>query len=557
MTTSPAPRTGARILVDQLLALGADLGFCVPGESYLAVLDALWESRARFRLVTCRNEGGAAFMADAAGKLTGRPGLCFVTRGPGACNAAIGVHTAQQDSTPMLLFIGQIGRGDSGREAFQEVDYRQMFGGLAKWVTQIDDAARIPEVLGRAWHLACSGRPGPVVIALPEDMLTDTASVADAPPAPVAHPAPDPVDLARLDALLRAAERPLAIVGGSGWTDAGRAALHAFASAWQLPVAAGFRRQDVFDNAHPAYAGELGTSVAPALARRVQEADLLLVLGSRLGEMTTNGYTLVAAPTPAQTLVHVLPDAAELNRVYRPQLAIATHPARVAEALAALAPPALPAWTDWSAAARAERAANLRPGAAAGALDMNEVMRQLEARLPADAIVCNGAGNYTGWPQRFHAFRHYPSQLAPTSGAMGYGVPAAIAAQAVFPQRLAVGFAGDGCFQMNGQELATAVQHGLAPLIVVVDNGMYGTIRMHQERHYPERSIATALTNPDFAALARACGGHGETVETTADFAPALDRALAAGRLALLHLKVDPELITTRTTLSALRAAAR
>lgn len=555
--TTPLARSGARILVDQLLALGADLGFCVPGESYLPVLDALYDARDHFRLITCRNEGGAAFMAEAAGKLTGRPGLCFVTRGPGACNAAIGVHTAQQDSTPMLLFIGQVGRAFRGREAFQEVDYRQMYAPLAKWVTELDSAARIPEILGRAWHVATSGRPGPVVIALPEDVLAETASVADAVPLPLAAPPLAESELAALCERLAAAERPMLIVGGSNWSAAGRAALHAFAEGWQLPVAAGFRRQDIFDNRRAQYAGELGTSVAPTLARRVREADLLLVLGSRLGEMTTNGYTLVEAPLPRQTLIHVHPDALELNRVYRPALALATHPAQAAVQLAARPAPAALRWAEWTAAARAEHEANRQPGPMAGALDLGEVMRVLDAALPADAIVCNGAGNYTGWPQRFHCFSHYPSQLAPTSGAMGYGVSAAIAAAAVHPTRIAVAFAGDGCFQMNGQELASAVQAGLKPLILVIDNGQYGTIRMHQERHFPDRRIATALCNPDFAALARACGAFGERIECTGAFAPALERALDCDRAALLHLIVDPEQISTRQTLTALRAATR
>lgn len=553
MSTLP-PRSGARLLVDTLLGCGARLGFCVPGESYLAVLDALYASRERFRLITCRQEGGAAYMAEAAGKLSGQPGICFVTRGPGACNAAIGVHTAQQDSTPMLLFIGQIARGDTDREAFQEVDYRQMFGPLAKWVTQIESAERVPEIVGRAWHVACSGRPGPVVIALPEDMLSESASVADALPAPLAAPLLDGESLNAVSRALLRAERPLLIAGGSVWNAAGRAALQRFAERWQLPVAAGFRRQDLFDNRHPLYAGELGTSVAPTLAKRVKDADLLLVFGSRLGEMSTNGYTLVQAPVPTQALIHIHPDAGELNRVFRPQLALCTHPAQAALQLAGLDAPSGLRWSAWTQQAHADYLANLQPGQPVGALDMGEVMRVLAAELPQDAIVTTGAGNYTGWPQRFHRFSHYPTQLAPTSGAMGYGVPAAIAAKAVQPQRTVVGFAGDGCFLMNGQELATAVQHGLAPLLLVVDNGMYGTIRMHQERRFPDHTIATALENPDFAALARSYGAFGETVSSTAEFAPALRRALAAERLALLHLRIDPELISTRGTLSGLRA---
>ncbi len=548
-------RSGAHLLVDTLLALGADRGYCVPGESYLAVLDALHDARDRFELITCRQEGGAAFMAEADGKLSGRPGIAFVTRGPGACNAAIGVHTARQDSTPLLLFVGQVGRGELGREAFQEVDYRAAFGPLAKWATQIEDAARIPEIIGRAWHVALSGRPGPVVIALPEDLLEDRARVPDpALPCP-AESWPDPAALARLGTMLREARRPLLVVGGGGWTSESRAALHAFAERWQLPVAAAFRRQDVFDNRHPCYAGALGTSVSPELARRVRDTDVLLALGARLDEMTTDGYTLVEAPQPRQRLVHVHPEPEECNRVFRAELAIAASHRACARALAALEAPAAPAWAAWTAQARAEFEADRVPPAApvGEALDLFEVARTLEARLPADAIITNGAGNYTGWAQRFHTYAAYPSQLAPLSGAMGYGVPAAVAACARHPGRAVVAFSGDGDFLMNGQELATAVQHGLKPLVLVFNNGSYGTIRMHQERHYPGRTVATDLVNPDFAAYARAFGAHGETVVRTEDFAPALERALAADTAALIELRTSVERISTRATLSALR----
>ncbi|MFN3985644.1 MAG: thiamine pyrophosphate-binding protein [Rhodocyclaceae bacterium] len=550
------PRGAARVLVDNLIALGADTAFCVPGESYLQVLDALHDESERLRLITCRQEGGAAFMADAYGKLTGKPGICLVTRGPGATNAAIGVHTARQDSTPMLLFIGQVGRPELGREAFQEVDYRQMFAPLAKWATQIDDAARIPEILARAWHVAVSGRPGPVVIALPEDMLSDTVAVPDVMPTVMllSHPAPEAY--LRLGELLAEAARPMLVVGGSAWTAAARASLTAFAARWHLPVAAAFRRQDVFDNEHPCYVGELGTSASPALARRLVEADLVIALGARLDEMTTNGYTLIEAPLPRQRLVHIHPEAEELHHVYRPTLGVSATVQGFCAGLECLLPGTSPAWQAWTDAARGDYEANRSPGHYPGALDMGEVMRTLAAQLPDDVIVCNGAGNFTGWPQRFHRFRHYPSQLAPTSGAMGYGLPAGVAASLVCPQRQTLVFAGDGDFLMNGQELATAIQHGGKPLVLVVNNGMYGTIRMHQERRYPERVVATALYNPDFAALARAFGAHGEQVHQTAEFAPALARALASGTAALIELIVDPEQITTRGTLSGLRAGA-
>lgn len=553
-TMDPHPRNGARLLIDSLLALGADTAFCVPGESYLPVLDALHDVEDRFRLVTCRQEGGAAFMAEAWGKLTGRPGICFVTRGPGATNASIGVHTARQDSTPMILFIGQVGRPELGREAFQEIDYRQMFGPIAKWATQLEAAARIPEILARAWQVATSGRPGPVVIALPEDVLAEETDAS--PPRPVAtyEPQPDPAALERLGGLLESARAPLMIVGAGGWKPEARAALADFAHRWSLPVAAAFRRQDIFDNAHPCYVGELGTSASPTLAARVRNADLVLAVGARLDEMTTNGYTLIEAPAPRQTLVLVHSDPEVLHQTYQPTLAIAAGVNAFATRLGALLPTRTPLpWLDWMHSARAEQERNATPASYPGALDLGAVMRVLAARLPEDTIVCNGAGNYTGWPQRFHCFRHYPSQLAPLSGAMGYGVPAAIAASLREPNRSVLAFAGDGDFLMNGQELATAVQYGARPLILVVNNGMYGTIRMHQERSFPGRTIATTLVNPDFAAFATAFGAYGDVVAQTTEFAPALERALASGRVALLELRVDPEQITTRSTLSALR----
>jgi acetolactate synthase-1/2/3 large subunit len=543
-------RSGGRILVDQLAVHGADLAFCVPGESYLAVLDALYESP--IRLIVCRHEAGAANMADAYGKLTGRPGICLVTRGPGATQASVGVHTAFQDSTPLILLVGQVASDQEEREAFQEVDYRRMFGPMAKWVAQIDRAARIPEYVARAFATATSGRPGPVVLALPEDMLTSEADVPDARRyvAAQAHPG----DLTPLRDLLAGAERPLAILGGGGWTPRASDDVRAFLEANDLPAGAAFRRQDALDNDSPSYAGDVGIGVNPKLAARVREADVLLVVGPRLGEMTTSGYTLLEAPTPTQTLVHVHPGAEELSRVYQPALPILSGPEQFAAAVRELR--VQPRWADWRAEARADYEAWRQHGVMPGAVDYGDVIAHLRERLPADTIVCNGAGNFSVWVHRFWRFHVYPSQLAPTSGAMGYGVPAAVAAKAVAPERTALCFAGDGDFLMSGQELATAMQHELPILIVVVNNGMYGTIRMHQERHYPGRVVGTDLRNPDFAAYAKAFGAYGEIVERTEDFADALERALESGLPALLELRIDPEAITPRATLSEIRAGA-
>ncbi len=557
MPAAPAPRTGAQVLVDALKIHGVDLAFCVPGESYLAVLDALYDARDAIRLISCRQEGGAANMAEAHGKLTGRPGICFVTRGPGAANAAIGVHTAFQDSTPMILFVGQVARGQVEREAFQEVDFRRMFGPLTKWVAEIDDAGRIPELVSQAFHRAVAGRPGPVVLALPEDMLTDRVTVADAGPYKTVRPHPGAADLAAMRGLIAAAKRPFLIVGGGGWTAQAAADIVAFAAAFDLPAGAAFRCQDLFDNTHANYVGDVGIGINPALARRVRDADLLLVVGARLGEMTTGGYTLIEVPRPRQTLVHVHAGAEELGRVYQADLPINSGMASFAAAARALAPIAPAPWRDWTAAARADYLANLEPARNPGPLQMGEVMAYLRERLPADAIVANGAGNYTGWVHRFYQYRRFRTQLAPTNGAMGYGLPAAVAAKAAHPNRAVVCFTGDGCFLMTGQELATAVQYGLNIVVLVVNNSMYGTIRMHQEREYPGRVIATDLVNPDFAALARAFGAQGETVERTAEFAPAFERAMAAGRPALIELKLDPEAITTRATLADIRKAAQ
>ena len=543
------------MLVDQLAIHGADLAFCVPGESYLAVLDALHD--APIRLVTCRHEAAAANMAEAYGKLTGRPGICLVTRGPGATHASIGIHTAQQDSTPLILLIGQVGRSMTEREAFQEIDYRRMFQPLAKWVAQIDHAERIPELLARAFTVATAGRPGPVVLALPEDMLVDEVETADARPFVRVRTHPGAADLARLRDLLAASERPLAIVGGGGWTaEAGRD-IAAFAEANAVPVGTSFRCQDYVDNRAPVYAGHVGVGIDPALAERVAAADLLLVVGSRLGEMTTGGYTLVEPPFPRQTLVHVHPGAEELGRVYQPTLPIHAGSPEFAAAAREHCVPGTqaPPRGDWVEGSHADFLASQEPVEVPG-LNLSVAMRTLRERLPDDAIVCNGAGNFAVWAHRFFPFRDYRSQLAPTSGAMGYGVPAAIAAKIVHPERTVVCVAGDGDFLMSASELATAAHEGAAVLFLVVDNGMYGTIRMHQEREYPGRVTGTALTNPDFAAFAASFGAYAELVERTADFAGALERALAAGGPALLHLRVEPDAITPNTTLTAIRQVA-
>jgi acetolactate synthase I/II/III large subunit len=550
-------RSGGRVLVDQLLAHGADHAFCVPGESYLPVLDALHDARQSIRLITCRHESAACNMAEAYGKLTGKPGICFVTRGPGATNAAIGVHTAFQDSTPMILFIGQVGSDFVEREAFQEIDYRRMYGPMAKWVAQIDRADRIPELVARAYQVATSGRMGPVVLALPEDMLFSATSVRDARCWQRVECGPAAPALATLCELLRRSKRPLLILGGSGWDAQACADLRSFVDVQRIPAACAFRFQDLFDNLHPSYAGDVGLPINPLLAARIETSDLIICLGARLGEMTTAGYTLIAAPIPSQTLVHVHAGAEELGRVYQADLMInATMPA-MARALATL-----PRLTSTKIDAhvmqahedyRAWQSRVQNPGP----VQMWEVMRELDSILPADAIVTNGAGNYAAWVHRFHRYRSHRTQLAPTSGAMGYGVPAAIAAKAVHPDRTIVCFAGDGCFLMAGQELATAVHHGLNVIFVVVNNSMYGTIRMHQEREYPGKVYGTSLTNPDFVQYAQAFAAHAERVETTEQFGPALRRSLEVGKPALIEIRLDPQAISTMTTLSAIRQAAQ
>jgi len=550
-------RTGGKILVDQLRIHGVDAIFTVPGESFIAVLDVL-RDEPEIRLVVCRQEGGAANMAEANGKLTGRPGICLVTRGPGATNASIGVHTAFQDSTPMLLLIGDVARGLREREAFQEVDFNAMFTPLAKWVARIDEPRRIPELVSRAFHTAVAGRPGPVVLALPEDMLSEQTDAADAEPYKVVRAHPGAEDMARLRVLLEASQRPFMIVGGGGWSEEASRDIAAFAVANRVPTGVSFRCQDYVDNDAEIYAGDVGLGINPALAQRIKEADLLLVVGARLGEATTSGYTLVEPPRPKQALVHVHADPEELGRVYQAELPINSGSPQFAAAARALEQVESFAWHGWCRAARADYYANLRPEPRAGALvDMGEVMAYLRDHLPEETIVTNGAGNFSVWAHRFYRFRRYRTQLGPTSGAMGYGFPAAVAAKLVHPERLVVCFTGDGDFLMTGQELATAVQYELPIVILLVNNGMYGTIRMHQERSYPERAFGTDLANPDFAAYARAFGAHGEAVERTEDFPAAFERALEAGRPALLELRVDPEQITPRTSIAEIREAGR
>lgn len=550
-----AIRTGAQILVDQLALHSVDHVFCVPGESYLSVLDALHDAPG-IKVVSCRHEGGAAMMADAYGKLQGKPGICMVTRGPGATNASAGLHVAMQDATPMILFIGQVARPMMEREAFQELDYRRVFGELAKWVAQIDDARRIPELVSRAFHTATSGRPGPVVLALPEDMLAELADAQDARPHKVVETAPGRDAMEALARALQDAERPLVLLGGGGWNREAVTHMEAFAQRLGIPVAAAFRRQDRFDNRHPFYVGHVGIGVDRRLAARVRAADLLLVVGARLGEMTTGGYTLIDIPVPAQALVHVHPDPTELGRVYQPTLAITAGAGPFAAALTHLEVRAKPGWADWTTSARSEYQDTLEAPRSPGDLQMGQIMGWLSENLPADSIVSNGAGNFTTWVHRFFQYKQFGTQLAPTSGSMGYGVPAAVAAKIVHPSRTVLCVAGDGDFMMTAQELATAVQYDAPIILLIVNNGMYGTIRMHQERHFPGRVIATDLWNPDFVALARAYGAHAELVETTEQFVPAFERARTSGRLAVLELRIDPQALTISQSLDAVREVA-
>ena len=569
MVESAKQRPAGHVLVEALIAQGVNTAFGVPGESYLAVLDGFHEHRDRIRFVACRQEGGAGFMAEAQGKLTGRPGICFVTRGPGATNASIAVHTAFQDSTPMILFVGQVASVQRDREAFQEIDYRQMFGpgtlGLAKWVGEVHSADRLPEYVSRAFHTALQGRPGPVVLVLPEDMLT-TLTVAAA--LPYVEPAiawPAPGALRDLRSMLLEAQRPFVIAGGGGWTAQACAALQRFAESWNLPVGCAFRFQDLFDNRHANYAGDVGIGINPKLAAHVRDADLLLAIGPRLGEMTTNGYTLIEAPQPRQRLVHIHSGAEELGRVYAADLKMLASMASAAKALETLAPPPVLPWGAWTSQAHADYEAN-HAAPHVAPLDMAVVVKTITARVPADTIYTNGAGNFSGWLHRYvrYAALHQGgrTQLAPTSGAMGYGVPAAVAASLLEPDRTVINIAGDGDFLMTGQELATATGYGAGRgkgklICIVVDNGTYGTIRMHQERDYPGRVSGSDLFNPDFAALARAYGFAAECITHTAEFEAAFGAALERKQPTLLHLKLDADVSTTRTTLSAIRIAAQ
>ncbi len=541
-------RTGGRILVDQLVAQGCDRIFTVPGESFLAVLDALHDTPA-IDLVTCRQEGGVGFMSCADGAMTGRPGVAFVTRGPGATNASIGVHVAMQDSQPMILFIGDVDRGTRDREAFQEVDFTAMFAPIAKWAARIDDARRIPEYVARAYATAMSGRPGPVVLALPEDMLLDIVEAVDRPRVERVAQAADADTMDLLADLLATAERPVAIVGGGGWDVAASGAFSTWADRNGIPVAAAFRRQDAIPNACPVWAGNLGYGPNPKLVERVKAADLLLVVGPRLGEATTDGYALVTPDHPGQRLIHVHPDPDELQRSYRADVAVCAGMAEFAEALLLVDLPPRTAGHE----AHAEWQAWSTPQPRELRMDLALCVAAMREQLPADSVICNGAGNYSGWWHRYWRYAGPGTQLAPTAGAMGYGVPAAVAASLRHPGRSVVALAGDGCFLMNGQELATAVAHGANMLVIVVDNGAYGTIRMHQEREYPGRVVGTNLGNPDFAALARAFGCWAETVGRTADFAPALARAMEQTGVRMLHLKTDVEAITAGTTLTKMR----
>ncbi|MDP1655516.1 MAG: thiamine pyrophosphate-binding protein [Hylemonella sp.] len=558
-----AKQVAGHLIVECLVKQGVEVAFGVPGESYLAVLDGFHAYRDQIRFVTNRQEGGAAFMAEAQGKLTGRPGVCFVTRGPGATNASIGVHTAFQDSTPMVLFVGDVASDMRDREAFQEVDYGAFFGpstkGFAKRVERIDDARRIPEYVARAFATAMNGRPGPVVLVLPEDMLVQEVDVAPLPRLDAVEAWSDPGALRSLREMLLKSERPLVIAGGGGWTPQAAQALQRFAENWKLPVANAFRFQDTFDNHHPQYAGDVGIALNPKLAARVKDSDLILAIGPRLGEMTTGGYTLLEAPRTQQKLVHIHASAEELNRVYQADLAINATMNAAARSLEVLsAPPSVP-WESWTQGCQADYLANLQPQVLPGDIDMPAIVATLQKHLPADTVVTNGAGNFASWVHRFWRYaglaKGHKTQLAPTNGAMGYGVPAGIAA-AILTGRTVFTIAGDGDFLMNGQELATAVQHGAKTIIVLLNNGMYGTIRMHQEREYPQHVSGSQLQNPDFAALARAYGYAGVRITRTAEFEAELKAAVDRPQGTLIEVMLDPDVITTRGTLSAITQAA-
>jgi acetolactate synthase I/II/III large subunit len=544
-------RSAAEVLVDQLSIHGVRHVFCVPGESYLAVLDAFHDSD--LSVTVCRQEGGAAMMAEAIGKVTGRPGVCFVTRGPGATNASPGIHIARQDSTPLVMFVGQVARDMREREAFQELDYRAVFGSMTKWATEIDDPARVPEIVSRAFYTAANGRPGPVVVAIPEDMLIERVAVPDAPPFALIETAPGPAEMEKFAQMLAAARAPVMLLGGSRWSQASSDAVARFAQKYALPVATTFRRAHLFDALHPCYAGDLGIGPNPKLLERIKGADLVILLGGRLGELPSQSYTLFDIPRPQLPFVHVHPGAEELGRVYSPSLAIHATPGAFAAALEKLD---LPRATRGQAeAAHGEYLAwTEKATEQPGSVNLGAVMVWLRDNLPGDAIICNGAGNYAAWIHRFFRMRRFGQHVAPTAGSMGFGVPAAVAMKRLFPERPVVCVAGDGDFLMNGQEFATAVQYNLPFIILISDNGVYGTIRMHQEREYPGRISATELRNPDFSAYARAFGGFGTSVERTEDFPAAFKEAQASGKPAIIRLKIDPEAITPVTTLSKIRA---
>jgi len=549
-------RNGGKLLVECLVSLGARKGFGVPGESYLAVLDALHDTRGKLDYVLCRNEGGAAFMAAAYGKLTGNPGVCFVTRGPGVTNASIGVHTAMQDSAPMLLFVGQVGTDMKGREAFQEIDYKAVFGTMAKWAVEIDQVERIPEIVSRAWTLAISGRPGPVVIALPEDMLTSLTDVAAVSgPIVIAEPHPSPESMVRLREMLAGASRPLILYGGCNWKGEGTEPMRRFAEASDIPVVSVFRYQDQFDNNSPVFCGEAGVGMVPSVQKLIREADVILAINNRFGENSTGGYTLLDVPQPKQRLIHVHGSDLEIGKIYRPELAIQAGPNAFAAALGDLEP-VKGGWADWRAEGRAAYEAGFELSDLPSPVDMGKITAYLRDKLPDDMILTNGAGNFAIWSGRFFKFGSKARLLAPQAGAMGYGLPAAIAAKIVDPERTVVCFAGDGDFQMNCAEMATALQAGAQPIILLLNNGTYGTIRAHQERNYPERVSGTDMVNPDFVALAKAYGFHAERVSATDEFPAAFERALASKTGALLDLEISPEAITPRQTLTQMREAA-
>ena len=557
MTSQSSTRSGAQVLIDALAINQVDRIFSIPGESFLAALDALYD-KPSIELITCRQEGGAAYMAEAYGKLSGKPGVCFVTRGPGATNASCGLHVAMQDSTPMILLIGQIARKDQDREAFQEIDYRRMLSEVAKWVAQIEDASRIPEYLNRAFATATSGRPGPVVLALPEDMLTDLVEVVDAKPWQAINTCPSKEYVEKTITILSSAKRPVIIAGGSGWSESTRLGLQSFAENSTIPVINSFRCQDYIDHNHHTYIGDLGIAVNPALIKTVKDADCLLVIGARMGEMTTAGFQLIDIPIPKQTMIHVHAGAEELGHIYQPELAVNASSTAFIEALQgsqlgdenlesrqALLNQARKSFTDWSETIQVT-----------GLLQLSEIIKTVEDDTDKDTIVCNGAGNNTGWLHRFYRFQQYRTQLAPTSGTMGYGIPAAVSAKLMHPQRTVVAFAGDGDFMMNGQELATAIQYRANIIVIVINNGNYGTIRMHQEREYPGRVIGTDMINPDFCILAQAYGMHSERVTRTEEFSPAFERAKSANSSALIEVIIDADLLTPTSTVESLRALA-